>query len=457
MDGTTAVRRVVVGGLEARLAGNAAALAAEMAWLRQVVAARVHELGGGPPATLPEPPLLEPEESPYADLVERLPLDAAGRLVLALALAPHVQPQILDPLFRVNAETSRGHSEVGGLQGRSHGGFLPTAETALFLLAGRDLRARFEAQALLERGHPLTHRGAIQLEDAAVGEPRASGALTVPEETIATVTTGIARRPEFSREFPAQILRTDLEWKDLVLTPSTREELREIEAWTRHEARLRHGHGLGRRLRGGYRALFCGPPGTGKSLTAALLGRRIGREVYRVALSAVVSKYIGETEKNLERVFSRAEGGILFFDEADALFGRRTAVATAHDRYANQEVSYLLQRVEDHRGLIVLASNFEYNIDEAFLRRFHSIVHFPCPGPAERARLWAESLPASLALGRGADLGELAERYELTGAAIVNAVQFAALSALETGTATLRRDDLLAGIRRELQKEGKTL
>ena len=149
--------------------------------------------------------------------------------------------------------------------------------------------------------------------------------------------------------------------------------------------------GLGRRLRHGHRSLFYGPPGTGRTMTTCLLGQRLGRDVFRIALSAVVSKYIGETEKNLEGLFGRAENMncILFFDEADAPFGKRTNVSDAHDRYANQEVAYLLQRVEDYDGLVILASNYSSNIDEAFMRRFQAVVHFPMPTQTERKRLWS--------------------------------------------------------------------
>jgi SpoVK/Ycf46/Vps4 family AAA+-type ATPase len=133
----------------------------------------------------------------------------------------------------------------------------------------------------------------------------------------------------------------------------------------------------------GYRALFHGPPGTGKTLTAALVGKEFDIPVYRIDLSMVVSKYIGETEKNLELLFDRAEkkGWILFFDEADALFGKRTDVKDAHDRFTNQEVSYLLQRIEDYNGLVILATNMKSNIDEAFIRRLHLVIHFPLPSP----------------------------------------------------------------------------
>ena len=140
---------------------------------------------------------------------------------------------------------------------------------------------------------------------------------------------------------------------------------------------------LNRYVSGGYRVLFHGPPGTGKSMTVRLLGKNSGRDVFRVDLSQVVSKYIGETEKNLSRIFDKAElrDWILFFDEADALFGKRTDIKDAHDRFANQEISFLLQRIEDFSGLVILATNLKSNLDEAFLRRFQSVVYFNVPGP----------------------------------------------------------------------------
>ena len=458
VDGTPALRRVVTAGGEACLAGNARALARELDWLAEVISLRLDNLAATAIVPLPEPPVLLPEESPYADLLDRLRLSSAQRLIVVLALAPHVRPQVLDPLFTPNDGIGRGRTEIGGLQGRAHGGFIPTAETALFLLAGRQLRARFEAQQLLEARGALAHLELVRVEDTSPNEPPTSGVLVIPAETLSLFTTGVVQKPEFSREFPAQLATTELDWDDLVLSPATSEQLRELQAWILHHSRLRRGRGLAQRLRGGYRALFYGPPGTGKTLTAALLGKRCERDVYRIALSAVVSKYIGETEKNLERVFVRAErlDCILFFDEADALFGRRTAVGNAHDRYANQEVSYLLQRIEDYRGVIILASNLESNIDEAFLRRFHAIVHFPMPGPAERLRLLRESLPDACTLEPGTDLESICAEAELSGGAILNVAQYAALMALQAGSSVLYREDLLDGIRRELQKEGRT-
>jgi SpoVK/Ycf46/Vps4 family AAA+-type ATPase len=205
--------------------------------------------------------------------------------------------------------------------------------------------------------------------------------------------------------------------------------------------------------------LFYGPPGTGKTLTASLLGKEFQRDVYRVDLSQIVSKYIGETEKNLSKIFDRAQhqDWILFFDEADALFGKRTNVQSSHDKFANQEVSFLLQRIEDFPGLMILASNFKTNIDEAFLRRFHSIIQFPMPNAQERLKLWSQSLPASIPYQDNLPLARLAETYEMSGASILNVVQYAALRALSREDRTLFGQDLMDGIRRELRKEEKTL
>jgi SpoVK/Ycf46/Vps4 family AAA+-type ATPase len=187
---------------------------------------------------------------------------------------------------------------------------------------------------------------------------------------------------------PAERISTALDWADLVLPEATRHEVEEIRTWLEHRHRLPRGWQKGRNIKPGFRSLFHGPPGTGKTLTASLLGKTTGLDVYRVDLSLVVSTWIGEVEKNLGTVFDQAEAGdwILFFDEANALFGKRTQTTNANDRYSNQEVAYLLKRVEDHPGLVIFAANLKGNIDEAFTRRLQSIVYFPMPGPEERLR-----------------------------------------------------------------------
>jgi SpoVK/Ycf46/Vps4 family AAA+-type ATPase len=224
-----------------------------------------------------------------------------------------------------------------------------------------------------------------------------------------------------------------------------------------HRATVLDDWGMRAKLRPGCRALFYGPPGTGKTLTASLLGQRLGSEVFRVDLSMIVSKYIGETEKNLAGLFDRAEhkNWILFFDEADALFGKRSQVRDARDRYANQEVSFLLQRIEVFSGLAILASNLTNNVDMAFSRRFESMIHFPMPRSGERLLLFRKALPDGVALEGGLDLGGIAARYEISGGTIINVVRHVCLVAAARGEKVLRRADFEEGIRREYAKENR--
>ena len=213
--------------------------------------------------------------------------------------------------------------------------------------------------------------------------------------------------------------------------------------------------GMAAKLRPGYRSLFYGPPGTGKTMTACLLGKSTGRDVYRVDISLVMSKYIGETEKNLARVFDQAEhkGWILFFDEADALFGKRSETRDAHDRYANQEVSFLLQRIETFDGIAILASNLRENIDDAFARRFESIIYFPMPRPEERLRLWRRGFSPKARLDGAVDLEKIAREHVLSGGAIMNVIRYVSLETLGNGSDFVTLDTLLHGIRHELAKE----
>ncbi len=177
------------------------------------------------------------------------------------------------------------------------------------------------------------------------------------------------------------LIKTKASWKTLALDKRTMKQVEEIITWLKYSSAIKHEWGPNKKIKPGHKTLFYGPPGTGKTMTAALIGRECNMAVYKIDLSKVVSKYIGETEKNHELIFARAKdkGWILFFDEADALFGKRTHVRDAHDRYANQEIAWLLQRLEDYPGLVILATNFKNNIDQSFLRRFQSVIHFPLP------------------------------------------------------------------------------
>jgi hypothetical protein len=379
-------------------------------------------------------------------------------VVLMLALAPHVQPNLLHAMLEPHLAADATFPLFGAARGSVHRGLLPTGETAQFILAGDDLARRLQVQRLFSGGHWFGTRHVLWLAPVAEGEPAMSGRLVLAPDVVELLTIGKAGPPRFSMEFPAEPLGTAMAWEDLVLAPDTLRQLDELDTWLTHRDALLADWGMGRKVKPGYRALFHGPPGTGKSLTAALLGKRCGREVLRIDLSRVVSKYIGETEKNLARLFDKAEtrGWILFFDEADALFGKRTDIRDAHDRYANQEVAYLLQRIEAYDGVVILATNQRGNIDDAFIRRFQSIVHFPMPGPTEREALWRGSFPPHIAQAADIDWAGLARRHELSGAAILNASCHAALQVL-AGGGSLAQDRLEAAILREHLKEGRVV
>lgn len=444
------------------MVANAACIDAEAEWFRAVLDLRLRLHAGEHPPCEPlrvaPPPRLPRAGSPYADAVRALELDAAGRLVLILAYLPHLKPHLLDAFFVRNQALDRPFTEFGGFPGSSHGGFLPTAETAMFLLAGDDLGARLRYQSLFDAAHPLHARGVLDLHHRHPDEPRLAAALRVSAEHVERLSTGRAYRPPFSAEFPAQIITTPYGWDDLVLDAPTRDEVDDVVAWARHHAVLMDEWGLRKRLKPGFRSLFHGPPGTGKTLTACLLGRATEMDVYRIDLSKVVSKYIGETEKNLASVFDLAEHGdwILFFDEADALFGKRTESHSSNDRAANQQISYLLQRMEDFPGIVILATNLRSNLDEAFARRFQSMIHFGMPGPEQRLRLWRESFQGQrFALAADVDLPRLARDHELSGGSIINVLRYAALRAVSRDPREVCGGDLLAGVRRELHKAGK--
>ena len=259
---------------------------------------------------------------------------------------------------------------------------------------------------------------------------------------------------KFSRNFRGRRVKTRLDWDDLVLPGSTLQQLKEVETWLQHGDVLLDDWGMRGKIGPGFRALFQGPTGTGKTLTASLLGKSTGKYVYRVCLSAVVSKDIGETEKNLDKLFAKATRGnwILFFDEADALFGKRTAIQDAHDKYANQEVAYLLEHLEAYNGLAILAGNFEAGIDEAIIRGFQAVIAFPAPDAEARLTLWKKAFPKKTKLEGDVDLNQLAKKYELDPAAIVNVVQHCCLRALARGTNVIGMRDVEMAIRNQFRK-----
>lgn len=247
-------------------------------------------------------------------------------------------------------------------------------------------------------------------------------------------------------------------WPDLILPKDTLAQLHEFCQQVRQRVRVFDSWGFGRKLSlaKGLMALFSGPSGCGKTLSAEVLAHELGLDLYRVDLSCVVSKYIGETEKNLSRVFDDAQmsNAILFFDEADALFGKRSEVKDAHDRYANIEINYLLQRVEEYEGVVILASNLSNNIDSAFIRRMRFCIELPFPDEAHRERIWRGVFPSQAPISKDVDFDFLARKFKLAGGNIQNVALAAAFSAADNG-GTIGMEHLVLALKREYQKLGR--
>ena len=308
-----------------------------------------------------------------------------------------------------------------------------------------------------------------QIQDA-VSEAIGRAALRPPEQaTLSREDFSSAARAQSNQGLRqlAQKIEMLYTWDDIVLPPRAMQQLYEVCAAVKYrhivlaQWDFEHKLALGK----GVNILFSGPSGTGKTMAASIVAHELERDLYKIDLSNVVSKYIGETEKNLSRIFheAQASNAILFFDEADALFGKRSEVKDAHDRYANIEVAYLLQKMEEYTGIVILATNLSKNLDDAFARRMQHTIEFPFPDPASRERIWRGMFPKKAPLASDIDFGFLARQFDLTGGNIRNIALASALMAAEEGSQegkgskdiAIRMEHLIIATARELQKLGK--
>lgn len=444
------------------LTDNALLIGNEIEWFRTILDGRIARLDDPEQPTLYfsqfPPPDVTASTSPYARLINEYELGPQERMLLVCSLIPHIAPEVFTLKLRdEQARLMIRYPEIGGYFDATFTNFVPTLQTIVFILAGDDMSAMLYNQLFLLERSTLLKEQIITLNPVSTSEDDTNlrnHAVKLVPEFIDFVISGKKPRPDFGRAFPATLITTGLSWDQLVVKPAIFRELQRIMKWEQKGAellRLTEG-----RLNSSFTCLFYGPSGSGKTLAVQLLGKTLGIDVFRVDLSMVVSKYVGETEKNLAYLFDRAKGKnwILFFDEADALFGKRTDISDAKDKWANLEMSYLLQRMEEHNGLTILASNLKNNIDNAMTRRFQSIIYFNRPDKRERTELWKKLLPAPFSYHPQLNFGELS-KYELTGGNITNILKAACLDAIARDSKTIDSQDLADAITREFNKENR--
>ena len=450
----------------------------EIKWFKEVLKYRIATLSAENPGEIPPTPTTSAKAEiqykniedipcpdlrnfncPYSQTILKEKLSKRERLVILLTLMPMLAPEVLDVFFTLNTATERPFTEFGTSTNATQGCFTPTLQTAIFLVGGRKWEGRLQAAELFSPTSNYPVLKMVDIKRLGENDHAFQGWLTLKKTYHSQLIEGKPYFPRFSSEFPATRLSTPLSWSDLVLDHETKSKVQNILNWLRYNDDIQEGSPLKARIKPGYKALFYGPPGTGKSLTAALLGKVMHKDVFKIDVSQVNSKFIGETEKNLANIFDQAEdkNWILLFDEADALFGKRVNTSSSNDQHLNLQVAYLLQRIEDYPGVVILTSNFKSNIDQAFSRRFKTIAHFPMPDADARLKLWQAAISSDFPLAEGIDLKQIAKKHLLTGGTIVNVLHYAVLSSIAEGLAYISEDHLTEGIRLEFAKEGKTI
>lgn len=369
-------------------------------------------------------------------------------IVLLLALMPHLNPQALDLFFVRNENLDRPYTEFGGWKGISHNGFLPTGETAAFLLTIGNPDNRLQVMQLFNKAHWFYRQNILRLEDQGKGEPFLSGKLCVSEEFLAKVLENGASGPGYGADFSAKCMTTPLDWEDLVVPADVLKELENISGWLQHGEEIRSSWNLEKYIRPGYRCLFYGPPGTGKTLAAALLGKQSGTEVCRIGLSVISSRYTGETIKILAEIFdlARQKNRILFFDEAERLCGKQPEDLTSASRINEEILADLLRRIEDFPGLVIMAASLQGDPDKRFLHHFQSVLHFPMPDRNARMKLWRQMIPEEWLQENKEDLLQTAAEAELSPGSMINVIRRCALALCRTAEKQVIPDILLKAL-----------
>ncbi len=437
---------------------NSECIEKEFSWLENLIK---YQLGSADPELIDriekqgeiQPPSLE-SGTYYSDFILDNNINGIERGILLIALASYLKPKIFDPLLELALNEKLFDTRLGGIISNNQNTFIPTGETVIFLLTNDSIAERLIILDILENNHWFFEQQILIFDNIVPNRPLSQFSIHMTKDYVSKLTTGISNKPNFSISFPATLMTTNLDWEDIVLSDQVKEGLSEIELWIRFEKKILEDYGLGKKIKRGYKTVFYGPSGTGKTLAASLLGKKHGLDVYRIDLSQLVSKYIGETEKNLSNLFNQAanKNWILFFDEAESLFSKRTNNSSSNDKYANQQVGYLLQKIEEYPGVVILATNLKGNIDDAFLRRFQSMIYFEIPEQEQRFLLWKSAFGEKFILEECIDLKSIAKEYQLVGGQIINIVKSSILKELGNNSEVITEKILIESIKKELKK-----
>lgn len=381
------------------------------------------------------------------------------RIILLLALAPYFRPELLDVFIVKNEATGAIYTELGGRLEQNPAKFRPTLQTVFFLLSSNRLENRVKLARFFSNEEVFHQQNILYLQSSEdqLSRPSLHSEILVPTEECLALLKGQTYLPKLSTSFPAEPISTPLEWKDLVLAPETLEHLEEIIAWMQHQEETFANPVVAKQVKPGFRVLFYGTSGTGKSLTAALLGKRLNMPVLRIHSAMLTSKFVGETEKNLDRMFEAAEGKqwILLFDEGENFFGQRSAAGgTAQDHYVNQQLGYMLQRIETYNGLVIVSTNRKVAMDKAFKRRFQAMIQFQDPKETQRYLLWEKAF-TGVTFCNKVDLKPFSEKYpEMTGGILINVLNTALSKMYREAKNEMNNKHLQEAVMREYKKLG---
>lgn len=432
---------------------NLVALNQELDWLVSVIdqAIKSYLLHDGHENNwqdLPLPAVIP--NTAYGNFIKQHQLDSYARLALALTIAPQLRPHALDIFFSKNSIYDRSFTEFGGITANHYAGFLPTVQTLNFLFTVKDPLLFEKVNVLLTTSHVLQKERVVIIGETVNSLPKLSASISIHQNWFDHFVTGENLAITIDNQFGG-FITSNLAWDDLVLAPQTLAQISEITSWSKYQNTLMQEWGLNQKLKPGYRVLFYGEPGTGKTLTTTLIGKALGKFVFRIDFVALVSSFIDKTEKNLAQIFKTANDRdwILYVDDADALFDNSNDNRSTIDHHNKVVRVKFLEYASDFAGLIIFSTTFSTKSNKCFASLFQNVIYFPMPDVAQRLRLWQNAFSGKISLAPDVNLTVIAENYPLSAGAIANVLRYCAIDTLQKNEILITENDLVKGVERE--------